>query len=62
MKKTLKKGIGTAMVGIGLFLAVCTADGSNHEIGLRLAGVAMLAIGAWLAEAYDWQAGKEAGK
>lgn len=58
MKKTLKKEIGTAMLSIGLFLAVCTADGSKWEIGLRLTGVAMIAIGAWLAEAYDWQTGK----
>ena len=55
MEKTLKKRIGTAMLGIGLFLAVCTADGSKCEMGLRLAGVVMFAIGAYLAEAYDWQ-------
>lgn len=50
-----RKCIGTAMVAIGLFLAVCTADGSKWEIGLRMAGVALFAIGAWLAEAYYWQ-------
>lgn len=62
MEKTLKKRIGTAMLSIGLFLAVCTADGSKWEIGLRLTGVALFAVGAWLAEAYDFQTGKEAGK
>ena len=60
MEKKLKKGIGTAMICIGLFLAVCTADGSKHEIGLRLTGVALFAVGAWLAEAYDWQTAKKA--
>ena len=50
------------MVAIGLFLAVCTADGSKHEIGLRLAGVVMFAIGAGLAEAYYFQTGKEVKK
>lgn len=62
MKKTLRKRIGTAILCIGLFLAVCTADGSKWEIGLRLTGVALFAVGAWLAEAYDFQTGKEAGK
>lgn len=55
MKRQLKKCIGVAMLGIGLFLAVCTADGSKWEMGLRLAGMALFAIGAWLAEAYYWQ-------
>ena len=50
-----RKCIGMAMVAIGLFLAVCTADGSKWEMGLRMAGVALFAIGAWLAEAYYWQ-------
>ena len=59
MEKTLKKRIGTAMLSIGLFLAVCTADGSKHEIGVRIAGVVIFAVGAWLAEAYDFQ--KEGG-
>lgn len=54
-KRQLKKSIGTAMLCIGLFLAICTADGSKCEIGLRLAGVALFAIGAGLAEVYDWQ-------
>lgn len=54
-KGRLKKTIGTAVLCIGLFLAVCTADGSKYEIGLRLAGVASFAVGAGLAEVYDWQ-------
>lgn len=57
MKKslTLKKTIGWVLAMTGLALAVCTADGSSHEIVTRLAGVAAFAIGAWLAEAYDFQ-------
>lgn len=54
-KRQLKKSIGTAVLCIGLFLAVCTADDSKYEIGLRLAGVASFAVGAGLAEVYDWQ-------
>lgn len=50
-----RKCIGTTMAAIGLFLAVCTADGSKWEMGLRMAGVAMFAIGAGLAGAYYWQ-------
>lgn len=33
---------------LGLMLAVCTADGSNGEMGLRACGVACFGIGAWL--------------
>ena len=51
----IKKMIGTVMMLVGLTLAICTADNSNHELALRFIGVAMLAIGAYLAEAYDFQ-------
>ena len=54
MKKT-KKTIGAVMTIAGLFLAICTADNSAHEIALRFGGVMMFAIGAYLAEAYDFQ-------
>lgn len=54
-KRLLKKVIGTTMFCIGMFLAICTTDGCRWEIGMRLAGVTMFAIGAGLAEAYDWQ-------
>lgn len=43
--KTLKI-IGTTAVIAGIFLAGCTADGSKHEIALRLSGVVLMAIGA----------------
>lgn len=55
----IKKTIGTVMMLAGLTLAICTADNSNHELALRFIGVAMLAIGAWLAEAYDFQDKKQ---
>lgn len=59
MKKQLKNAIGAAMAIVGLFVAICTADNSNNELALRFIGVAMLAIGAWLAEAYDFQEKKQ---
>ena len=31
---------GALLIIVGLFMAVCTADGSAHEIALRLIGVA----------------------
>ena len=53
--KSTKKTIGAVMTIAGLFLAICTADNSSHEIAMRLGGVMMFAIGAYLAEAYDFQ-------
>ena len=31
---------GALLIIVGLFMAVCTADGSTHEIALRFIGVA----------------------
>lgn len=53
--KKVKKTIGSALMISGIILMLTVADGSKYEIGLRIAGVAILAIGAWLAEAYDFQ-------
>ncbi len=55
--KTFKKNIGIVMTLIGIFLAIGTADGSNYEILLRLVGVVMFALGAYLAEVLDFQSG-----
>ena len=55
--KKIKEYIGLAMVVLGLFLAIGTADGSNYEILLRLTGVAMFALGAYFAEVFDYQSG-----
>lgn len=59
MKRQLKKRIGFALAIAGLALAVCTMDGSAHELLVRSMGVAAFAIGAWLAEAYDFQDKKQ---
>lgn len=55
--KKIKEYIGFAMVVLGLFLAIGTADGSNYEIMLRLGGVVMFALGAYFAEVLDFQSG-----
>jgi hypothetical protein len=44
-----KLNIWTIVALMGLMLAVCTADGSNGEIGLRLCGVACFCVGAKMA-------------
>lgn len=56
--KKIKEYIGSAMVVLGLFLTIGTADGSNYEILLRLGGVVMFALGAYLAEVLDFQSGR----
>ena len=55
--KKIKEYIGFAMTVLGLFLVIGTADGSNYEILLRLGGVVMFALGAYLAEVLDFQSG-----
>ena len=49
-KQTKKNGLNIwGLVAIlGLFLAVCTMNESNGEIGLRAAGVVCFAIGAYM--------------
>ena len=39
----------TIVALLGLMLAICTADGSNGEIGLRACGLVCFAVGAFLA-------------
>ena len=34
-----------AIAIIGVFVAVCTVDGSNHEVALRIGGVAAFIVG-----------------
>ena len=36
---------GALLIIVGLFMAVCTDDGSAHEIALRLVGVASAFVG-----------------
>lgn len=55
--KKIKEYIGFAMVVLGLFLAIGTADGSNYEILLRLIGVVLFSLGAFIAQLFDFQSG-----
>ena len=47
--------IGVIIVAIGLLLAIGTMDNSGHEMICRFGGIALIAFGAWLAEAFDFQ-------
>ena len=53
--KNAKKTIGSLLWFLGLTIAICTADNCQHEIALRFGGVLMFALGAYLAEAFDFQ-------
>lgn len=44
IKKIASKAFATLAI-IGVFVAVCTMDGSAHEVALRLGGIAAFAIG-----------------
>lgn len=44
IKKIASKAFATVAI-IGVFVAICTMDGSNHEVALRLGGIAAFAIG-----------------
>lgn len=45
MKTKTRNIIGGILTFIGLFVAVCTVDGSKNEMRNRLIGVAMCAAG-----------------
>lgn len=49
----------TIVALLGLMLAICTADGSKAEIGLRACGLACFAIGAFLAGWTDKKGAKQ---
>lgn len=55
--KKFKEYLGYAMAIIGLFLTIATADGSDIEILLRLIGVLLFALGAYIAQMFDFQSG-----
>ena len=44
IKKIASKAFA-ALAIIGVFVAICTMDGSEHEIALRLGGTAAFVIG-----------------
>lgn len=57
--KKFKKNIGTVMSAIGMAIAIGTADGSKYELFLRLLGVVLFGLGAYLAEMMDFQQTEE---
>lgn len=44
LKKIASKAFATVAI-LGVFVAVCTMDGSAHEVAIRLGGTAAFAIG-----------------
>lgn len=44
IKKIASKAFAT-IATIGVFVAICTMDGSAHEVALRLGGIAAFTIG-----------------
>lgn len=53
--------IFAAFAILGVFVSVCTADGSAHEIAMRLGGTVAFAIGT-LGWSLTCKEGKEAGQ
>lgn len=53
-RKQIRRTIGIIKVAVGMFLAVCTADGSKHEILLRLSGVAAMAAGVVVGRLWEY--------
>ena len=44
IKKIASKAFATVAI-LGVFVAICTKDGSAHEVALRLGGTAAFVIG-----------------
>lgn len=44
LKKIASKAFATVAI-LGVFVAVCTMDGSAHEVAIRLGGTAAFVIG-----------------
>lgn len=51
--------VGGGIAILGLLLAVCTADESAYEVLLRGCGIALLAVGAFIARVFDFQNAKK---
>ena len=57
MKKkqlTLREAAGLT-IGFAGAMMMSVVDGSPCEIGIRLAGIALVALGAWIGKDFCWQ-------
>lgn len=50
-----KNLIGGLIVAIGMLMAIGLVDNSNNEMTIRFAGIAVIVVGAYIAEAFDFQ-------
>lgn len=57
-RKQIRQTIGIIIYVVGMFVAVCTADGSKHEILLRLFGVAAMAFGVIFGRLWKYETKK----
>lgn len=51
----VRRIIGGTIALVGLTAAVSIRDGSSYEVLIRLMGISMLAAGALIAKAFDFQ-------
>lgn len=51
----VRRIIGGTIALVGLTAAVSIQDGSSYEILIRFVGIAILAAGAYIAKAFDFQ-------
>lgn len=49
----VRRALGVAVLFAGLVLAVCTADGSSCEIGLRFCGIGLTAAGGFIGKLFS---------
>ena len=49
----VRRALGVAVFLIGLILAVCTADGSDCEVGLRFCGIGLTAAGGFIGKLFS---------
>ena len=54
-REQIRQTIGIIIVAVGMFVAVCTADGSKHEILLRLSGVVATAAGVVIGRLWKYE-------
>lgn len=45
--------IGAVCMIVGLFVAICTVDGSNHELAMRAGGIALVIAGGCVGDFFD---------